>query len=137
MRVKSRRANSLMEDLIGSASLFRFYVYKLLETLVHDNILYAELRFKLFEKYIRGDDGRRKLFSNDLLQIILEEVDRFQLRLTGEGRRDLCPFGLKFICCAPRSISKISLQSAIQGCISLKLTFPDLICGMSYCSYFA
>jgi len=129
MRVKYDEASTLIQDLIGSESIFKLYIHDLLDALISDRILYAELRLKLFDKYIRTDDGCGKLFANNILNIISEEVRKFNRSLTQSEQEDAVPFGLKIIYCASRSMPKIAMKKVVQHCIDLKLSFPDLICG--------
>jgi adenosine deaminase CECR1 len=99
--------------------------------MIDDKVMYAELRPMLMDKSIPADDGVRKLFHQDQMRLILEEVASKKEELQRKGKQDKFPFGLKIIYCAPRSIPKEWMQREIQDCIKLKLEFPDLICGKS------
>jgi adenosine deaminase CECR1 len=97
--------------------------------MISDKVMYAELRPMLMDKFIPSDNGERQLDHNEQMQIILEEVKKKQDLLRAKGQFDKFPFGMKIIYCAPRSIPKTMMQREIRDCISLKLNFPDLICG--------
>jgi adenosine deaminase CECR1 len=110
-------------------SVYRWYIDKAIDNMIEDGVMYAELRPMLMDKFIPSDDGRQKLDHADQMRIILEEVQRKQDYLHARGELHKFPFGVKIIYCAPRSIPKPMMQREIDDCISLKLAFPDLICG--------
>lgn len=110
-------------------SIFRWYIEAAIDNMIEDKVMYAELRPMLMDKSIPADDGVRKLFHDQQMRLILEEVSKKQEKLRREGRIDQFPFGLRIIYCAPRSIPKDWMQREIQDCIKLKQEFPDLVCG--------
>jgi adenosine deaminase CECR1 len=97
--------------------------------MIHEKVMYAELRPMLMDKTIPSDDGQGALDHQAQMRIILDVVAAKKAELTAEGRQDAFPFGLKIIYCAPRSIPKKMMQREIDDCIDLKQRFPDLICG--------
>jgi adenosine deaminase CECR1 len=97
--------------------------------MIEDNVMYAELRPMLLDKFIPADDGQGKLDNFAQMQLIIDGVRDKQAQLEAEGRPEKFPFGLKIIYCTPRSIPKAMMQKEMKHCIELKLKFPKLICG--------
>jgi adenosine deaminase CECR1 len=97
--------------------------------MIKHKVMYAELRPMLMDKTIPSDDGESKLDHNMQMELILDEIRKYQDELRASNQLHKFPFGLKIIYCTPRSIPKEWMQREIQDCIKLKLQFPDLICG--------
>jgi adenosine deaminase CECR1 len=91
--------------------------------------MYAELRPMLLDKSIRTDDGKGNVDHAAQMRIILQEIERKRAQLEAEGASHKFPFGIKIIYSTPRSIPKERMKRELNDCISLKLQFPDLICG--------
>ncbi|KAF1815202.1 Metallo-dependent hydrolase, partial [Eremomyces bilateralis CBS 781.70] len=117
------------KGLMNYESIYRWYIGAAIDSMIRDKVMYAELRPMLLDKSIPSDDGMRKLDHEAQMNIILEEVQIKQVELEREGRLKEFPFGVKIIYSTPRSIPKAMMKREMQDCISLKLKFPDLICG--------
>jgi adenosine deaminase CECR1 len=101
--------------------------------MIEENVMYAELRPMLLDKFIPADDGQGKVDNFAQMQLIIDGVRDKQAQLEAEGRPEKFPFGLKIIYCTPRSIPKPMMQKEMKHCIELKLKFPKLICGKPAC----
>ena len=117
------------KGLVGYEGIYRWYVGAAIDSMIHDNVMYAELRPMLMDKTIPSNDGTHQLNLKEQMKIICEEVDKKKDQLEKEGLLHKFPFGLKIIYCAPRSILKQRMQTELEDCLQLKLQFPDLICG--------
>lgn len=113
------------KGLINYESGYRRYVGDMIESLINDKIMYAELRPMLLDKFIPTDDGLGKISMMAQMEIICEEVRKVQAR---RGKEKF-PFGVKLICCAPRSVPRFVMKGELDLCLKLKLKYPDLICG--------
>jgi hypothetical protein len=97
--------------------------------MIDENVMYAELRPMLLDKFIPADDGIRKVTNAEQMRLIIAGVKEKQAELKEQGRLDKFPFGLKIIYCTPRSIPVKMMQEEMKQCIELKKEFPKLICG--------
>lgn len=110
-------------------SAYRWYIGRLIDQMIEEKVMYAELRPMLLDKSISSDDGNRRIDIFGQMQIISDVVASRQKELKRDKKR-LFPFGLKIIYCTPRSISREKMREELQDCLQLKKEFPDLICGM-------
>lgn len=117
------------KGLLNYESVYRWYIGHMIQSMIDQRVMYAELRPMLLDKTIPSDDGTRQLNHKEQMDIIVEEVRRMQSELKAVGQLDKFPFGLKIIYCAPRSIAKPRMENELADCIKLKLQHPDLICG--------
>jgi adenosine deaminase CECR1 len=117
------------KGLVGYESVYRWYIGHIIDSMIDDKVMYAELRPMLLDKTMPSDDGLRKLGHREQMQIICEEVAKKRSELESMDQLDKFPFGLKIIYCTPRSIPLTKMESELDDCIQLKLRFPDLICG--------
>lgn len=101
----------------------------MIDRLIEEKVMYAELRPMLMDKAIPDDNGVQKLNHSMQMNLILEEVKKKEKQLEAENRKDDFPFGLKIIYCTPRSIPNKMMVAEMNDCIALKKEFPDLICG--------
>jgi adenosine deaminase CECR1 len=97
--------------------------------MIEENVMYAELRPMLLDKFIPTNDGKGKVDNAAQMRLIDEAFEEKKKELTARGEQDKFPFGLKVIYCTPRSIPKAKMRSEMIDCIELKLQFPHLICG--------
>jgi adenosine deaminase CECR1 len=97
--------------------------------MIEENVMYAELRPMLFDKFIPTNDGKGKIYLDDQMRLIIAGVEAKKAELEAKKMLDKFPFGLKIIYCTPRSITKKMMQEELKKCIELKTQFPDLICG--------
>lgn len=117
------------KGLVHYESMFRWYIGRVIDTMIEDNVMYFELRPMLLDKAIPTDDGERKLDHKAQMEVICEEVRKKQAELQRNGQIDTFPFGLKIIYGTPRSIPRPMMKKELQDCINLKKAYPDLICG--------
>lgn len=117
------------KGLLGYESIYRWYVGEMVESMLADKVMYAELRPMLLDKSLPSDDGTRMLGHSEQMRIICEEVSKKQEELKAKGQLDKFPFGVKIIYCTPRSIPRQRMQSELGDCLKLKTEFPELICG--------
>jgi adenosine deaminase CECR1 len=118
-----------LKGLLSYEGAYRWYIGSVIDELIDDKVMYAELRPMLLDKTISSDDGTRQLDHRAQMSIICEEVENKLIDLKERNRLDIFPFGIKIIYCTPRSISRSTMQTELQDCLRLKLHFPDLICG--------
>jgi adenosine deaminase CECR1 len=97
--------------------------------MIQENVMYAELRPMLLDKFIPTNDGKGKINNAAQMQLIVDGVREKQAALEKEDRGHKFPFGLKIIYCTPRSIPKTMMQEEMKQCIELKMQYPKLICG--------
>ena len=117
------------KGLLGYESIYRWYVGEMVDSMIADKVMYAELRPMLLDKSLPSDDGTRMLGHSEQMRIICEEVSKKQEELKAKGQLDKFPFGVKIIYCTPRSIPRQRMQSELGDCLKLKTEFPELICG--------
>ena len=117
------------KGLLGYEKVYRWYIGAMVDSMIADKVMYAELRPMLLDKELPSDDGRRKLGHSEQMKIVCEEVKKKQDQLRAQGEIGKFPFGVKIIYCTPRSIPRQRMQSEFQDCLKLKNEFPDLICG--------
>lgn len=101
----------------------------MIDSMIQDKVMYAELRPMLMDKTIPNDHGTAFLTLSDQMNLIIREVEAKKAALKAQGRENVFPFGVKIIYCTPRSIPISKMITEIQDCIALKEEFPDLICG--------
>jgi adenosine deaminase CECR1 len=97
--------------------------------MIEENVMYAELRPMLLDKFIPTNDGKGQISNAEQMRLIIAGVEEKKAELEKEKKLDKFPFGLKIIYCTPRSIPKKMMQEEMKQCIELKTLFPDLICG--------
>ena len=117
------------KGLLGYESIYRWYIGNMIDSMINDKVMYAELRPMLLDKSLPSDDGTRMLGHSEQMRIICEEVTKKQEELEAIGQLDKFPFGMKIIYCTPRSIPRQRMQSELGDCLKLKTEFPELICG--------
>ena len=117
------------KGLLGYESIYRWYIGEMIDSMLADKVMYAELRPMLLDKSLPSDDGTRMLDHSEQMRIICEEVTKKQEELRAKGQLDKFPFGVKIIYCTPRSIPRQRMQSELGDCLKPKTEFPELICG--------
>ena len=117
------------KGLVNYESVYTWYIGALIDNMIKDKVMYAELRPMLLDPSIPSDDGTRQLNHKDQMQIIVEEVSKKRTELEAKGELDKFPFGLKIIYSTPRSIPRENMVRELENCIRLKLQFPELVCG--------
>ncbi|KAF7195496.1 Adenosine deaminase 2 [Pseudocercospora fuligena] len=117
------------KGLLNYKSIYRWYIGEMIQSLIDDKIMYAELRPMLLDKTIPSDDGMELVDHSAQMKIVLEEVQKKLDELQWMNKLDDFPFGLKIIYCTPRSISPELMTKELQNCLDLKKRYPHLICG--------
>jgi adenosine deaminase CECR1 len=113
-------------------SVYKWYIGTAIDRMIEENVMYAELRPMLLDKFILKDDGRTQVNNFAQMQLIIDGVEEKKAELFAKhGNHNKFPFGLKIIYCTPRSIPKRMMQEEMKQCIELHLKYPDLICGKS------
>jgi adenosine deaminase CECR1 len=117
--------------LLNYESVYKEYISDAIDRMIEENVMYAELRPMLLDKYIPADTGihAQRIKNAEQMRLIVNEVEAKKQTLAKEGKPDVFPFGLKIIYCTPRSIPIPMMQQEMRDCIALKLEFPELICG--------
>jgi adenosine deaminase CECR1 len=117
------------KGLLNYEGVYRWYIGRVIDSMIDDKVMYAELRPMLLDKSIPSDDGTKQLDHRAQMSIVCEEVERKLRHLRARDQLHLFPFGLKIIYCTPRSIDRSKMRSELMDCLTLKMQFPDLICG--------
>ncbi|KAL1797896.1 hypothetical protein ACET3X_004502 [Alternaria dauci] len=123
------QATRAFKGLLNYQSVYKEYIGDAIDRMIEENVMYAELRPMLLDKFIPDDNGKDKIGNAAQMQLIIDGVEAKKKSLAREGRLDKFPFGLKIIYCTPRSIPSFMMKEEMKQCIELKLQYPDLICG--------
>ncbi|KAH8722421.1 hypothetical protein GQ44DRAFT_807618 [Phaeosphaeriaceae sp. PMI808] len=123
------QATRCFKGLLNYEGVYKWYIGQAIDRMIEENVMYAELRPMLLDKFIPTDNGKGKIDNASQMKLIIDAVREKQIGLDKEGKLHKFPFGLKIIYCTPRSIPKNMMQEEMKQCIELKLQFPDLICG--------
>ncbi|KAF2158487.1 hypothetical protein M409DRAFT_31018 [Zasmidium cellare ATCC 36951] len=112
------------KGLVNYASAYRRYIREVIDNMVLDKVMYAELRPMLMDKSRPTDEGVSKLGHNEQMKIVCEGTEKKK-----QQYGDRFPFGLKIIYCTPRSIPPAKMKSELEHGIKLKQAYPDVVCG--------
>ncbi|KAF2826028.1 Metallo-dependent hydrolase [Ophiobolus disseminans] len=123
------QATRCFKGLLNYQKVYKWYIKEAIERMILENVMYAELRPMLLDKYIPTDDGKGQIDNSGQMRLILEAVKEKRAELKDKKEEHKFPFGLKIIYCTPRSIPPIMMLKEMVHCIKLKLEFPELICG--------
>jgi len=114
----------MMKGLFNYERAYRLYTQALLQDFIDDNIQYAEIRPNFMDtNQLWSDDGRQRIDNEGIMEIIMQEYDRFQQKTNGYFG------GLKIIYCTPRSFSNQQVQFALYQCFEFKKRWPEWIAG--------
>jgi len=116
--------------LLNYEEVYKWYIGQAIDRMILENVMYAELRPMLLDKFIPTNDGKGKIDNYAQMELIIEGVEEKKKELEKKGELHKFPFGLKIIYCTPRSIPKKMMMEEMKQCIELKLKYPNLICGM-------
>ncbi|KAL2275041.1 hypothetical protein FJTKL_02580 [Diaporthe vaccinii] len=117
----------MMKGLFNYERAYRKYTRRCLEDLISDNIQYAEIRPNFMDtNQVWTDDGTRKIDNVGIMEMIIQEVERFQKEKTGG---DAYFAGLKIIYCCPRSYPKEKVANGLAECLRFKQRWPTWIAG--------
>lgn len=104
------------------------YIRLVVNNLVEDGIYYAEIRFALHHgSTVISNDGERLLSHKEMLQIVSRVVTEEKEKLLLQG---LTFYGIKVIYANLRSCSREQMKWCMDEAITLKMEFPELICGI-------
>lgn len=114
----------MMKGLFNYEKAYRTYTRRCLEDFVKDNIQYAEVRPNFMDtNQVWTDDGARKIDNVGIMEMIMDEYDRFQAE-TGDYFG-----GLKIIYCCPRSWPNEKVAGGLRECLEFKKKWPLWIAG--------
>lgn len=117
----------MMKGLFNYERAYREYTRRCLEDFVSDNIQYAEIRPNFMDtNQVWTDDGTRKIDNVGIMEMIIQEVERFQKE---KGGNDAYFAGLKIIYCCPRSYPKEKVANGLAECLRFKQRWPAWIAG--------
>jgi adenosine deaminase CECR1 len=105
----------MMKGLFNYETAYREYTRLLLQDFIDDNIQYAEIRPNfMVTNQLRTDDGLSQIDNRGIMNIIVEEYNKFQAR-----SKDYFG-GLKIIYCTPRSFEPKDVAAALAECLEFK-----------------
>ncbi|KAI3401525.1 hypothetical protein diail_10959 [Diaporthe ilicicola] len=115
----------MMKGLFNYERAYREYTRRCLEDFADDNIQYAEIRPNFMDtNQVWTDDGSRKIDNVGIMEMIIDEVERFQReRNKGEFA------GMKIIYCCPRSYPREKVANGLAECLRFKQRWPGWIAG--------
>lgn len=114
----------MMKGLFNYEMAYRTYTRRCLEDFVADNIQYAEIRPNFMDtNQVWTDDGSGKIDNVGIMQMIMDEYEKFQAESTGYFG------GLKVIYCCPRSWPNDKVARGLAECLAFKKRWPRWIAG--------
>lgn len=120
----------MMKGLFNYETAYRTYTRRCLEDFVADNIQYAEIRPNFMDtNQVWKDDGSAKMDNVEIMQMIIEEYEKFQAEL--KDKPESYFGGMKIIYCCPRSYPKEKVANGLKQCLEFKKRWPQWIAGMS------
>lgn len=120
----------MMKGLFNYETAYRTYTRRCLEDFVADNIQYAEIRPNFMDtNQVWKDDGSAKMDNVEIMQMIIEEYEKFQAE--ARGRPGSYFGGMKIIYCCPRSYPKDKVAHGLKQCLEFKKRWPQWIAGTS------
>jgi adenosine deaminase CECR1 len=114
----------IVSDILYYEPIFRASIQLILSQLREDGIKYVELRCAFTFQYRKTGRNNPQKGYLEMLKAFQEEVDSFKATDAGKDFH-----GARIIWSAVRSRPNKSLLDTMQQCITMKLRFPDLICG--------
>lgn len=125
--VKFNGRTRMLKGLFNYETAYREYTRLCLRDFMEDGIQYAEVRpnFMRSNQLFR-DDGEEMIDNHGIMEIIIEEVSRFQQEVRSKGQYF---GGLKVIYCTPRSMPQDKVAEALDECIEFKKKWPQWIAG--------
>lgn len=120
----------MMKGLFNYERAYREYTRRCLEDFVSDNIQYAEIRPNFMDtNQVWTDDGTRKIDNVGIMEMIIQEVERFQKDKAAKKDDDTYFAGLKIIYCCPRSYPREKVANGLAECLRFKQRWPAWIAG--------
>ena len=117
----------MMKGLFNYETAYRKYTRLCLEDFVRDNIQYAEIRPNFMtSNQLYHDDGTGPIDNTGIMNIIIDEVTKFQHELVAQRRYF---GGIKVIYCTPRSLDPAGVKAALDECLAFKQRWPAWIAG--------
>ncbi|EPE03271.1 adenosine amp deaminase [Ophiostoma piceae UAMH 11346] len=115
----------MMKGLFNYQTAYIEYTKQFLQSLLDDNIQYAEIRPNFMAtNQLWKDDGTEKLANEDIVGIIVNICDTFKSENPTKNFD-----GIKIIYCTPRSFDRDMVRFALRECIEFKQRWPDYIAG--------
>jgi adenosine deaminase CECR1 len=115
------------KGIISYESIFREYVWKILEELYKDNICYAELRLVVDECCLYMDNGSVSS-SEHTIQVFSEIVSNFKVAHPEFS-------GAKIIYCSLKSLDISLVRNQLVCCLELSRKYPGIIVGFDLVGY--
>lgn len=121
----------MLKGLFNYETAFRTYTRAMLADFVADNIQYAEIRPNFMDtNQVWTDDGRGRIGNAGIVEMIIDEYEKFQAAGEGEKGEGEGRFGgMKIIYCCPRSWSNDKVAGALKECLEFKQRWPQWIAG--------
>ena len=115
----------MMKGLFNYQTAYTKYTRLFLQSLLDDNIQYAEIRPNFMQSnQIWQDDGKEQLDNRETVNIIIRECEAFQEVNPGRSFD-----GVKIIYCTPRSFAPATVRARLAECIAFKQEWPEYIAG--------
>ncbi|KAI1434196.1 adenosine deaminase-related growth factor [Xylaria sp. CBS 124048] len=114
----------ILESIIRYEPIYRRFLRRLLSILKDDGINYSEIRFSWAFDYYRQDREVPEGDYSAMLNVLDEEVKRFQSSEEGRGF-----WGIRMIWASLRFKNTREIIQDMDNCITTKLTHPHLIAG--------
>ncbi|KAI0435861.1 adenosine deaminase-related growth factor [Xylaria telfairii] len=114
----------VVNSIIHYEPIYRRFLQRLMSLLKADGVNYAEVRFSWDLDYYRQDSEVPEGDYRAMMDVMDEEVKRFQASEEGKGF-----WGLRTIWATIRSQGTRAIVQDMDNCITTKLTHPHLIAG--------
>jgi adenosine deaminase CECR1 len=114
----------ILDSILGYEPIFRASVQRVLRELMEDNIRWVDLRIAFVFEYRRENCEEPEIGYHEFFRAFAEEVQKFQA--TSEGHNF---WGSRFIWTTIRSLGRREIIESMKQCISMKITYPELIAG--------
>jgi adenosine deaminase CECR1 len=122
---KFKKIFTTVYDLLSYKPVFQEYIYKLLQELYDDNVMYTELRGTMMPLYEL--DGRT--YSNQqFFEIFIETVNKFKAKHPRF-------IGVRYIHSIYRGVNEDVLRTGLDDIIKMKQLFPDFISGFDFVGF--
>ncbi|GAW21067.1 hypothetical protein ANO14919_105800 [Xylariales sp. No.14919] len=114
----------VINSIVHYEPIYRHFLRRLLSLLKADGVNYAEIRFSWDLDYYRQDSEVPEGDYQAMMNVLDEEVKRFQASEEGKGF-----WGIRTIWATIRSQGTRNIVQDMDNCITTKITHPHLIAG--------
>ncbi|KAI1178598.1 adenosine deaminase-related growth factor [Nemania sp. FL0916] len=114
----------VVNSIIHYEPIFRRFLQRLMSLLKADGVNYAEIRFSWALDYYKQDSEVPETDYSAMMNVIDEEMKRFQASEEGKGF-----WGLRIIWATIRFQDTRAVIQDMDNCITTKITHPHLIAG--------